>query len=94
MDFLMLLDDHVRIVIEVDGKEHYAEGDKASPRHYAKMVEEDRRLRLQGYELYRFGGAEFPDADLNNGRYTIGLQSKAVVTEFFQCLFNRHKIKP
>ena len=30
MDFLMLLDANVRIVIEVDGKKH-AEGDLASP---------------------------------------------------------------
>ena len=30
---------------------------------YATMVSEDRRLRLAGYEVYRFGGAEFsPDA--------------------------------
>ena len=60
MDFLMLLDGHVRVVIEVDGKQHYAEGDKASPRNYAKMVKEDRRLCLHGYELYRFGNSEFP----------------------------------
>ncbi len=35
-----------------------------SSSRYATMVAEDRRLRLTGYEVYRFGGAEFnrPDA--------------------------------
>jgi hypothetical protein len=58
MDFLLLLPDGVRIVLEVDGKQHYAEGNEASPRLYAEMVAEDRRLRLSGYEVYRFGGFE------------------------------------
>lgn len=50
--------DRHRVVIEVDGKQHYAQGDKASPALYADLVKEDRRLRLDGYELYRFGGYE------------------------------------
>ncbi|MEU8812576.1 hypothetical protein ACN6K5_001570 [Streptomyces violaceoruber] len=58
MDFLLLLPHGVRVVVEVDGKHHYAEGDEASPRLYAKMVAEDRALRLKGYEVYRFGGYE------------------------------------
>jgi len=58
MDFLMLLPRGVRIVLEVDGKQHYAEGDKASPRLYSEMVAEDRKLRLRRYEVYRFGGHE------------------------------------
>lgn len=94
MDFLMLLDGHVRIVIEVDGQQHYAEGGRASPAQYARMVEEDRRLRLQGYELYRFGGAEFPDADWNNDRYVVGGQAKKVVIDFFERLFDKHKVGP
>ncbi len=93
MDFLMLLGGHVRIVIEVDGQQHYAEGGRASPAQYAKMVEEDRRLRLQGYELYRFGGAEFPDADRSNDRYVVGTQAKKVVIDFFERLFDRHKVR-
>ena len=94
MDFLMLLDGRVRIVIEVDGQQHYAEGGRASPAHYAMMVEEDRRLRLQGYELYRFGGAEFPDANKSNDRYVVGPQAKKVVIDFFERLFDRHKVRP
>jgi hypothetical protein len=58
MDFLLLLPRRVRVVIEVDGKQHYAEDDTASPRLYAEMVAEDRKLRLRGYEVYRFGGFE------------------------------------
>lgn len=65
MDFLLLFSSRHRVVLEVDGKQHYAEGDKASPALYSEMVAEDRRLRLTGYEVYRFGGAELmkPDAD-------------------------------
>jgi hypothetical protein len=59
MDFLMLLPHRVRVVIECDGRQHYADDDgKASPRRYAAMMAEDRELRLKGYEVYRFGGAE------------------------------------
>ncbi|WP_051297949.1 hypothetical protein [Brevibacterium album] len=58
MDFLILFSSRHRVVLEVDGKQHYADGDVASPRLYSEMVAEDRRLRLAGYEVYRFGGAE------------------------------------
>jgi hypothetical protein len=51
-----------RVVLQVDGKTHYTDdaGDP-SPRRYAEMVRDDRELRLRGYEVYRFGGAELPD---------------------------------
>ncbi|MCW2835118.1 MAG: hypothetical protein JWN68_3071 [Nocardioides sp.] len=65
MDFLLLFSDRQRVVIEVDGKQHYAKGSTASPELYSQMVAEDRRLRLDGYEVYRFGGYELtenPDA--------------------------------
>lgn len=58
MDFLLLLPHRQRVVIEIDGKQHYADGDTASPQRYASMVAEDRNLRLLGYEVYRFGGFE------------------------------------
>lgn len=61
MDFLMMWPGRARVVIEVDGKQHYAEGDKASPRLYAEMVAEDRALRLMGYEVHRFGGYELTE---------------------------------
>jgi very-short-patch-repair endonuclease len=62
MDFLLLLPHNARAVIECDGKQHYADDDgRASPRRYAAMMAEDRDLRLKGYEVYRFGGAELTD---------------------------------
>ncbi|MFD0223238.1 hypothetical protein ACWGPD_34310 [Streptomyces hirsutus] len=69
MDFLLLLPGGVRIVIEVDGKHHYArEVPKGSDNWevaadlYSKMVAEDRTLRLKGYEVFRFGGKEILEA--------------------------------
>lgn len=66
MDFLLLLPGQARVILEVDGKQHYAQGDTASPPLYAEMVAADRRLRLRGYDVYRFGGFELgqPSADV------------------------------
>lgn len=61
MDLLLLLPGRRRVVIEVDGVQHYSEQGELSPQRYAEMVQEDRALRLAGYEVYRFGGAELPD---------------------------------
>lgn len=58
MDFLILFSSRHRVVLEVDGKQHYADREIASPARYSDMVAEDRRLRLDGYEVYRFGGLE------------------------------------
>jgi len=58
MDFLLLLPHRQRVVIEIDGKQHYADGDTASPQRSAAMVAEDRNLRLLGYEVYRLAGYE------------------------------------
>jgi hypothetical protein len=68
MDFLMLLPAQRRVIIEVDGQQHYAEKPwteeaRPSPRLYAEMVAEDRRIRLAGYEVFRFGGYELMRAD-------------------------------
>lgn len=79
MDFLLLFPDRSRVVIEIDGRQHYAAGEKADPGRYAEMVREDRALRLRGYEVYRFGGAEFSGA---RGAHTVG--------EFFDALLARH----
>lgn len=61
MDFLLLFSNHERVVIEIDGVQHYSQNDKPSPQKYGEMVAEDRKLRLQGYEVYRFGGYEISD---------------------------------
>lgn len=69
MDFLLLLPEGVRIVIEVDGRHHYArEVPKgsgcwmAAPDLCSEMAAEDRALRLKGYEASRFGGEELLEA--------------------------------
>jgi very-short-patch-repair endonuclease len=84
MDFLLLLGDGSRVVIEVDGKQHYAVGDTATPRLYGEMVAEDRRLRLAGYEIYRFGGYELRD----------GPEAEQLVRDFFDALLSRHESRP
>ncbi len=82
MDFLMLLPHGVRVVIEVDGRHHYAKKDgKADPILYAEMVAGDRELALSGYYVFRFGAAELLEGD---GGKAIG--------EFFDSLFKRFKV--
>jgi very-short-patch-repair endonuclease len=89
MDFLMLLPNNQRIVIEIDGKQHYSENNNmSSPRKYSGMVAEDRRLRLLGYEVYRFGGYELRDDNSNKA------QSENLVQNFFCQLFEKHRILP
>jgi hypothetical protein len=62
MDFLLLLPRRRRVVLEIDGRQHYADREgRASPERYAEMVAVDRELQLAGYEVYRFGGHEFND---------------------------------
>ncbi len=88
MDFLLLLPHSRRVVLEVDGKQHYADGDTASPQLYSEMVAADRKLKLSGYEVYRFGGYELRD---NGGQDNGGQQ---VVQNFFNQLFIRHGLLP
>ena len=63
MDFLMVLPNRRRIVIEVDGAQHYSFNDKPDPARYAQMVAEDRRIKLNGYDVFRFGGAELSSSE-------------------------------
>ncbi|HLO51401.1 MAG TPA: hypothetical protein VK211_23515 [Kamptonema sp.] len=81
MDFLLLLP-YKKVVIEIDGKQHYSENEKASPQLYAEMVAEDRRLKLKGYDLYRFGGYEFLDTE----------KVKQTIKDFFIDLFKLYSI--
>ncbi|MFC8784943.1 hypothetical protein [Streptomyces nigra] len=81
MDFLLLLPNRVRVVLEVDGQQHYSVDGKASPQLYAQMVSEDRQLSLPGYDVYRFGGHEL---DRNNG--------PRIVAGFFRELFQRYDV--
>ncbi len=86
MDFLMLLPLGVRVVLELDGQQHYSTGTelgaRPSPEEYARTVRADRQLRLAGYEVYRFGGYELRD----------DVATTALVDGFFTRLFVRHKV--
>ncbi len=94
MDLLLLLENNIRIVIEVDGREHYSENGIPSPKKYAEMVQEDRQLRLRGYDIYRFGAAEFTDTEMTNEKFTVGPQSKEVAEFFFSKIFDKYQVMP
>ena len=81
MDFLLLVPGGVRVVIEVDGQQHYASNDRADPHRYAKMAAADRELKLARYEVYRFGAVE--------------LLSDTIISDtraFFAALFARYQL--
>jgi very-short-patch-repair endonuclease len=91
MDFLLLLPQNVRVVLEVDGQHHYGLQDEQNPQRYiasvaqyAKMAKEDRALRLAGYEVYRFGALE-----LTRDKAA----AEQVICNFFNELFERHRIR-
>lgn len=81
MDFLLLLSHRARLVIEVDGRSHYADDNGcAEPGRYAAMMAEDRVLTLSGYEVYRFGAEEFAAPD-----------AKETIAAFFDELLARYR---
>ena len=81
MDFLVLLPNRARVVIEVDGQHHFARNDKPSLAAYSEMVSADRDLRLAGYEIFRFGANEL-----------VGAGSQALIEGFFDRLFQLHRV--
>ena len=83
MDFLLLISPSTRVVIEVDGKHHYTDNNgQASADRYAKMVSQDRDLRLSGYEVYRFSASEL---SVRSGGQ--------IVCDFFDDLFKRYGVR-
>lgn len=93
MDFLMLFSGSQRVVIELDGVQHYSEGTvqisgSESPRHlasterYAGMVSAQREMTLAGYEVYRFGGREFQNPE----------QAQVKIRQFLIDLFDKHGV--
>ena len=81
MDFLLLLPNNQRVVIEVDGAQHFSRDGEPSLTAYSEMVAADRDLRLAGYEIYQFGSNEL-----------VGAGAAALIERFFDRLWARHKI--
>ncbi|MGH7788571.1 MAG: hypothetical protein ACRERC_17000 [Candidatus Binatia bacterium] len=83
MDFLMLLPSGIRVVLEVDGRHHYADDSgRADPAEYGRMVAADRDLKLAGYEVFRFGASELQ-----------GKSGANVIGDFFRALFRRYRVE-
>ncbi len=83
IDFLILPPDRSRIVLEVDGQQHYSSNGQGNPQIYAAMARGDRDLKLAGYEVYRFGASELatPTATFK------------AMEPFVRELFHLHRIK-
>lgn len=82
MDFLLLMPQGIRVVVEVDGRHHYADADGlADVQRYARMAMADRDLKLAGYEVFRFGATELQQTT-----------AKADVKRFFDALFKRYGV--
>ncbi len=90
MDFLLLLKGGARVVIEVDGAQHYADAKmRADPESYARMVAADRDLKLSGYEVFRFGADE-----LRTGPGPAGEEAaRRLVRAFFERLFKEYGVR-
>ncbi|MER6589674.1 AbiJ-related protein [Micromonospora chalcea] len=82
MDFLMLLPRGHRIVLEVDGKQHYATGQLADPTAYATTMHADRDLKLARYDVFRFGAAELTDKQ----------RARTILASFFTDLFRTYHL--
>ncbi|MEV0352215.1 hypothetical protein AB0H88_41170 [Nonomuraea sp. NPDC050680] len=92
MDFLLLLPGGRRVILEVDGVQHYSsagtDGDwrnaRADQGKYARMVRGDRSLKLSGYEIFRFSTAELDQFDA----------AEELLQDFFATLFREFKVTP
>ncbi len=89
MDFLMIFSHRDRVVIEIDGKQHYAVEDKASPKLYSDMVKAHREMSLFGYDVYRFGGYEFLGAASSDAGKKKVLDN---LKQFFVRLFRKYGV--
>ena len=82
----MIFSESQRVVIEIDGIQHYAEAATENGKHYAsvdkyaEMVSANRELTLAGYEVYRFGGKELYNPSI----------AKSVIKRFFRMLFDKY----
>ena len=83
MDFLLLLPQRQRIVIEVDGSQHYSSDGRPDGTKYAANMRGDRDLKLSGYEVFRFGATELQNRE----------SARLLLQSFFNDLFRRFSVK-
>ena len=95
MDFMFIISSEHRVVIEIDGIQHYAE-DKiiggthyrcADVNRYAEMMRAHREMVLDGYDVYRIGGKELYVSPDGNEE-----PAKQVVFDFLEGLFRKYRI--
>jgi very-short-patch-repair endonuclease len=83
MDFLLLLPHGQRVVLEVDGAQHYTSDDgRPDTAKYAANMRGDRDLKLSGYEVFRFGAAELHPRG----------PARVLLQTFFSDLFHRFAV--
>ncbi|MFJ3249141.1 hypothetical protein [Streptomyces sp. NPDC086782] len=84
MDFLLLLPHGQRVVLEVDGSQHFTRDRGRTPdtAKYAEMVAADRDLKLRGYEVFRFGHDELKLLD----------DAQALLRHFLPDMFRRFRV--
>jgi very-short-patch-repair endonuclease len=83
MDFLLLLPHGIRVILEIDGIQHYSLNGKPSPETYAVTMRSDRELRVLGYDVYRFAGIELNSKE----------KAQRVTESFFRQIFDRYGVK-
>jgi very-short-patch-repair endonuclease len=81
MDFLMLLPGSRRVVLEVDGMQHYTRNGGTEPdsANYAATMAADRDLKFRGYEVFRLGHDELRDHET----------AQPLLARFFDMLLDR-----
>jgi very-short-patch-repair endonuclease len=84
MDFVLILPHGQRVVLEVDGSQHYSSEGRADTTKYASNMRGDRDLKLNGYEVFRFGATELQNRE----------PARAMLRQFFADLFRGSGIYP
>lgn len=95
MDFMFVISREHRVVVEIDGIQHYADDKKidgtyykcADVNRYAQMMKAHREMVLNGYDVYRIGGQELYVGSDGNEK-----PAKQVVFEFLEGLFRKYRV--
>ncbi len=92
MDFMVIPNKNTKIVIEIDGIEHYSYKNPdninvASTRLYAEQMKSDRKLKLKGYTIFRFGGHEFKGTFKDEFKDEVKESLKAEMQKIFRNYF-------